>query len=710
MAMDCLTCIFQVRNHSSEVLDGRLPIQPIGSFFFGCLSVFFSHSSPDPSNVMRSLHSWGGYRSLQNGIVAIVIIFSAYLLYQRFLPEAPSLWYSAVHDRNGHYRRSQGFASAFREGSIAGVLHQIHAATVWPPLHPLVTGLVLAVGGLDYRLAVLPSLAAWVATCWFAFALAYRLAPHYQGLAGGVALLFTLASPAHRAYATDIMLESMGAALTLAALHFYVRARQEASAWSGRCFALIMLALFLTKYNYWTLLTAGLLLGALCEFRAPLWDYLATWWHSCTSPNQSVAGYPSKRFYGQLGHPLNHLVGASFALAFSVRFVGPLRLTVLRQDVEIETLDFPAQLCFLFLLLRVLPWWWRCGRYAAARLPVPARQLVAWHIYPLAFWFLWPRRLGVFLWYVTFTQHGRSVPWSPWMGNFSYYRQCLMDDYHATFASLVLALVLIALAVIGRRRAVGQLPVFVFLASAALLTNYHSATRSRFLHSWLAVGWVVAGVGAAQGIERINRHILPVLMPAGSAAGHRIGIGGRACRLIPRVLLGSALAGLACLHGSALVVPGHSEEGGTQNTQPSLLPIADAVCPELLRSHEAAVVSNEPFAWLLNWRLAEYPDFEDKRRLPPIRELPPEALRGASAGQIDAWLRQTSCDLLLLINGPVPQDPRGCPSSEMARCQLGSLESSTPAAEWHFSAPLNVIVQIWRSSGRGGYRLVNRTP
>jgi hypothetical protein len=629
-----------------------------------------------------SPRSWG----LRNGVLAVGIIFSAVLLYQRFLQDAPSLWYSAVHDRNGHYRRSQGFACAIRQGNVGGVIHQIHAATVWPPLHPLLTGVVLAVGGTDYRLAVLPSLAGWVATCWFAFSLARRLAPRYKSLAGGIALLFTFASPAHRAYATDIMLESLGAALTLATLHFYVIARQEGSAWSGRCFGLLLLALFLTKYNYWTLLSAGLLLGTMFEFRVKLYHFLSAYAQSHASPQRSVAGRLFDWVHVQLSQPLTYLLLASFALACHVRFVGPVTCTVMGQRVEIETLDFPAQLFFVFLLLRVLPWWWHSGRHAAAQLPVPARQLVHWHIYPLAIWFLWPRRLGIFLWYITFTQHGRSGPSSPWTGNFTYYWQCLLRDYHANAASLVLVLVLIALAVIGRRRPAGQLPVLVFLASAALLTNYHSANRSRFLHSWLAVGWVVAGIGAARGIEQINRHFLRRPIRTAGAAG-RSWIGRRARRFAPRAVIWGALGGLACLQGSVLVQQGHSQEGGTQTTRPSLLPIADAVCSELHHARQPIVVSNEPFAWLLDWRLAEYRSGASDPS-PAVRQVPRELLVGAFPERLDAWLRQNTCDLLIRITALVPADRES---------SSGSLGSSVADAEWHFTAPLNLTVQIWRS-------------
>src|SRR5262245_46580192 len=206
----------------------------------------------------------------RNLLVLSLILLSAALLYVRFRHDAPALWYSVVHDRNGHCSRSEHVAFALRQGSLPNLIKEVHAATVWPPLHPLLTGLVLAVGGIDYRVAVLSSLAAWAATCWFAFALARRLVPRLQDLAGGVALLLTLASPAHRAYGTDIMLESLGAALTLATLYFYVTARQEGLVWRGRCCALLFLALYLTKYNYWMLLAAGLLLSALWEYRARL--------------------------------------------------------------------------------------------------------------------------------------------------------------------------------------------------------------------------------------------------------------------------------------------------------------------------------------------------------------------------------------------------------------------------------------------------------
>ena len=79
-------------------------------------------------------------------------------------------------------------------------------------------------------------------------------------MAGLVAALFIAASPAHRAYATDIMLESLGAALSLLALYCYLLTVQGQPDETGkaRCLAAALLLLFLEKYNYWLLVVLAL--------------------------------------------------------------------------------------------------------------------------------------------------------------------------------------------------------------------------------------------------------------------------------------------------------------------------------------------------------------------------------------------------------------------------------------------------------------------
>jgi hypothetical protein len=603
--------------------------------------------------------------------VALLILISSVALYRQFLQDAPMLWSTSSHDRNGHYLRSQEFAHALRPFSPRSLINQLHMATVWPPFHPLVTGIFLTVTKVDYRLAVLPSLAAWAATCWLVFLLARRLAPLHGELAGMVALLFTIASPAYRAFAVDIMIESMGAALTLATLYFYVSTLQDRSVWRGRCFALCLLALCLTKYNYWLLVVQGLMLHTLWAHRVFLRDAVQRWYRSGGFKHELIV---------QLSHPMTYLLIPAFALAGYVQLIGRATFTLTGHVVNIDSMSVPGSLCFVLVLLRVLPWWRRSGRHTAAKLDVPGPQLVHWLIYPLSVWFLWPKKVGIFIWSVTCTQHGRKGPYSPWIGNLNYYWDWLREDYHANLAALVLVLVLIVLAYLGWRRcAKGSSVVFVFLAVAALLTNYHSANRSRFLHSWLAAGWVVAGVGAALAWESIASRARAFSLPNRRRVAAAAPI--------------AALIGLAGLQGRSLVSPGHAEEGGTTAYTPSLLPLVDKLKPSLASAQHPVLVCGEPFELLLDWRLGESRNPWHKLRVPP-REL----LAPGTDHQLDDWVQHNAGDVLVVVEFPHAPFWVFCPGFEVEklRAYLRSSSEFVLESEWPFQAGGVGSAQLWR--------------
>jgi hypothetical protein len=606
-----------------------------------------------------------------NIAVVGLILAAAVSLYCNFRPDAPSLWYSTSHDRNGHYQRSQQVAFALREANLPRLINAIHTATVWPPLHPFVTGPIMAVGGIDYRVAVLSSLAAWAAMCWLAFALAVRLAPRCKWLAGGVALLLTLASPAHRAFATDIMIESLGAALTMAALYFYVVAVDDRSAWHSRCFALTLFALFLAKSNYWTLVAAGLIPALLFRYRAPLADWFRAWRRTFSLRAWLAA---------QARHPLTYLLLASFGFLGYVRVFGGLTVTLAGHRVVIGSLNFPVQVCYVLLFLRVLPWWWRSGRVAAARLNPPFRQMIYWFVYPLAVWLLWPNRLGTFLWYVTYTQHGGAAEYGPWSGNFWYYWPVLGQDYHANAISAAIVVGLTAVAILGWRRwSAGGAAVFICLVVAAVLTNYHSASRGRFLHSWVAIIWVTAGVGAAWIVDRLTRLSIPNV------------VGPAALRLRAALAVG-AVAGIAWLQGAALLQTGHAEEGGPRVTDPNLLAVADAVVPTVQAACRPGLLSDPPFQLVFDWRLSESQGAA--RRL----LTPPRDLLTATPGPLDEWLDRTACDVVLLIDAPQRRDWTATPGFDIAR--LRSLLVTSGAyvleSERRFVQGSDITVQVWR--------------
>ena len=109
-------------------------------------------------------------------VVGVTVLFVGLAL-ARFWPNARQLWWSMIHDRNAHYWAAQSVALDIRNGDPIHLARDIERMRVWGPLHPTVTVLVLAVGGIDYRMAVLPAAVAWGAAAWLPFLAARRIAP-----------------------------------------------------------------------------------------------------------------------------------------------------------------------------------------------------------------------------------------------------------------------------------------------------------------------------------------------------------------------------------------------------------------------------------------------------------------------------------------------------------------------------------------------------
>lgn len=190
------------------------------------------------------------------GVLAAVV--AAGLAYAQFLASPEHLWWSLLHDRNVHYLLGLNVALDIRNLDLVRLAVDLEDAKVWPPLHGILVGLVLAVFGPDQRLAILPSLVGWIGTALFGFLAARRAAGAYGNWAGLLAAVFILASPAHRAFATDTMLESLGACLTLMCLYYYLRAVQQPAPGGGRALALCLTALFFEKFNYWMIVVLPL--------------------------------------------------------------------------------------------------------------------------------------------------------------------------------------------------------------------------------------------------------------------------------------------------------------------------------------------------------------------------------------------------------------------------------------------------------------------
>jgi hypothetical protein len=551
-------------------------------------------------------------------LVLGVALALAGLTYTRFLEVDRHLWTGGGHDRNAHYLYALKLATDVRGGKVLRLLADLNEGRIWPPLHGVLAGAVLLVGGLDYRLAVLPSLAGWVGAALFAFLLARRAVRRGGNLAGLAAAVFVLASPSHHAYATDVMLESLGACLSLSALYFYLATVQSGggSKWPGRLLGLSLTALFLHKYNYWLLVVLALVAAtALGRF-----DAVRQW------PSRLLAGIDwRKGLRGQWRQPLNYVLAVLLALVGIIYWRGERPIELGGRSLSVFPPHNFIHAAYVVLFLRLIPVWRRGGRAWMDGLDARAAQVVRWHLLPLAFWFLLPKHPSYFLWYISPANASDSQKANFLEGVTSYTRWAV-EDYHAATWSAVLAAVLAGAAALGwRRLRPGGPAVLLFFALALALTVAHPNRKGRNLHSWLAAGWVAAGMGLA------------VVVHGRLTAGHP--------RLRPW-LASAALGGIALAHVPALTARGHAPEGGPEPDKVSFLEMTDCYLPDLDHSARATILSEVTVKPMVQWTYLERYGRWDRLEENWYGFGPPG--EGNRQGFVN-WLGTTSCDTIVFF-------------------------------------------------------------
>ena len=411
------------------------------------------------------------WERILGGLVLIAVLAAAALLYVRFLTRDRQLWVNSAHDRNAHYLMALSLAEEIRHGHLLKVLEDVNGARVWGPLHMTLAALTLLVGGFDYRIAVLPSLAGWVATAVFAFLAARRAAPRRGNVAGLTAVLFVLAGPAHRGFATDIMLESLGAGLTMATLYVFLVAVQQPSRTTGRWLGLLLTLLFLEKYNYWLIvvfaLCAAVLPGVLIAQNRRLW----AWWDRLDLRGLLRA---------ELCRPSFWLIGAILVLSVLVWRHGDQPWTLGSHNVNLYPPYNIIQIAYIIFFLRLLFWWRSAGRTLADRLPMPWQPLVRWHVWPALVWMLLPKHLGYFLWFLS-PANTPGLKTTGFLEGATWYASETIKVYHSswTSAALLVALFVVALVTARRLRPGGQAVLWCFLIGA-VLTARHPNQQTRF--------------------------------------------------------------------------------------------------------------------------------------------------------------------------------------------------------------------------------------
>ncbi len=592
--------------------------------------------------------SLGARTSLRTDRVCLALVLAATLglavfHYAQFRSDPRPLWNGIVHDRSGHYQFAQEMAIALRRADPISFFSTLEKAKVWPPLHGLCAAAVLAVGGIDYRLAVLPSLVGWIATAVFGFLLARRCSASSGNVAGVIAAAMILASPALRAYALDIMLESLGAALTLAALYYYSVARETPSLRTWRWFALALTFLFFEKYNYWLLVVLALsateLIYLTAGTGARVWRFFRQidW---------------KRALRGELRQPLTWLcvVVALTALAIFVIHPGPLSLGGKRVSLyppnNLVTIAYVA----LFFRLLSLGKPWQIG-------PPALRQILTWHCLPLAVSFLFPRRLSTFIWFLGPLNRDQPSP-APIGEAARSFLDALVNDYHPAkwvAVAAVLSFVL-ALCTFRQMRPAGRALMLLVLISAAL-TLVHPNHKSRYLHSWLPALWIAGAAGLANSFARAGRAGRPLAVAA-------------------------AVAITASLSGDMLQ-PGRAPELGKRGEKSSLLEITDTYLAGV-GDRRVAIFSTVPCRQLLLWTYHErYPRLDKIET--PIKDYPlsPDDLRT----RMDSWAATNHADVVVLVD-IAPDSPDYLPMAGdyAAFHQIGERISSNPqffrSREW----------------------------
>lgn len=573
------------------------------------------------------------------GVVLAATLALAALHYWQFWQDPRPRWNGLMHDRNGHYEFAQRMGLALREMDLRTFFATLEKAKVWPPVHGLLAAAVLAVGGLDYRLAVLPSLCGWIMTVAFGFLTARRISGGAGNAAGVMAAALILASPAHRIYSVDIMLESLGAGLTMLTLYLYVVARQEPSTRAWRRLAIVLTVLFFEKYNYWLLAMLALGAAEVSRWRRAEWTALIGTlrrapWSQCLRE--------------QLRQPLNYAVVAMAALTTAI-FVGhPAPLQIGSHTVSLYPPNNLVTVTFAILFARLVMEWRRVPA-------VPAmQQLLRWHGLPVAISFLLPQRLSVFAWYLGPLNVGEAQK-PPLREAMAFYQQAVTSDYHVAAWSMLVAAVffLLALVTVSKWRAGGAVLIWLVLISAASAVA-HPNQKSRFLHSWWPATWVAGAAGLATCLERTGRFRQPLVIGAGLA--------------------------VTLVHAPWMSGPGRAAETGCRGETTSQLDISDAYLPSLAGLPRVAVYSTVPCYQFVIWTHRERYHQLDAIELP---------LRGQ--GWSTEFEPATNADAVLFID--IAEDSlRTIPTDIDASLEFGKRMSEHPEFRLH---------QQWRLPEQG---------
>ncbi len=576
-------------------------------------------------------------------------------------------WVGVGHDRNAHHRYGLQMAADLENGDLLRFLGDLDSGSwVWPPLNGLLLAAVALVSGRDPVAAAIPSLFGWFFTVVGTYLLAERASSRYGVAAGFLAVALVLVSPAHRAYATDVMMESLGAGLTLATLYAFVVWSQERTRSSAARLGFAFTMLFFLKYNYWLLAALAVLIVHIVGHFS---DYLGL-------AKRLRTEHPWRRGIAlQLRRPLNYPILVLLAVIAVHAFTGGFDFRVHGTLIEVRSNQIFVAVAYGLILLRFTIWWWTGGRHSArAWLPAHVYPLIYWHLFPVLIWFVIPYRLRTFLWFVSPAN--------------------TEAEYHATFAEsvrffwtgaegeyvagpemlvfLAIGIVVAALVSKALRPSGWVVPLFALLA--LFLTFKHPNHKLRFLHTGMAGAYVAAAVGFAG---------LSAQLPRTRAIG-----------IASMVALTAAIVGVLLSGHHVLPTSGHASEAGLNGHGESVRILSDAVVPHIREGESTALFSNVPCKYWGTWMVLERFRAHDKLQV-DCRQV--EVLGPPTAAEFAAWCAKTDCRSVIFLHvSPNSPFQEGAPASETSSTVIDLLPLSPFRLVQTVDVPECGTITIWR--------------
>jgi hypothetical protein len=501
-------------------------------------------------------------------MVAVVAAAAAGWAFHLNWVDVRNRWTRFDTDTNTHAYVLLGLAQNAWNLDAYGWYKDFDGPRSWPPLHGIAGSFVqLAAGKLDVRLAIVPSLFGWWLTAFCAALAARRLTKTSGDLAGYFAALFVLASPSHRIFAADVMLESLGAGLSMLCIWTYLRAKQIGGHREWTWFGASLTLLMVEKYNYWMLIAAPIL-------GVEVLRQLYSWW---TTPGSLRA--ITSFITSEVRRPLTILALLIGTVAFGGFFLARLQVPIGGKPFRLDAFLNVFEVFAIVVMLRVFQRRRQVGPEWLAVFPDNWRGLFLGHGLPMLAWFCLPKRMGTVMEWLT--RRHSTEEYTGWWSGVEFYVQMAVQHYsvHWVLAALTAACIVVAFLRLHRLNA-GAAVVFAALILCVLLTTAHPQRGSRFLHSWFALAWVVAGVGFAGLASLIRPHLA------------RQGIG------VAAMLL------LAFLQGPSLLERGSSSEMHHQPT-PTTLAAADFYLDEVQDAGRVAFISNVQISDFARWTYTE---------------------------------------------------------------------------------------------------------